>query len=489
METWIDGAYPPSPDRAWRTFSITDRYFDAADESLSEAGYGARLRKTGRRTTLTLKSDIEVTGALHRRVELEGRATQRLTPEAWPQTGARDRLVELVGDKRLIERFVVRQRRRERELRVGGADVIVSMDIGVVGVGGVDAGRIAQLEFELRRGRRAGLQAIATAFASSGLGRPDPNSKLATAAAMAEAVSRVDAEDEFAEAGRKVMRRHLVRMLDREIGAREGDELALKQMRVATRRLRATWRVFDEAFKGSARRPFLGQLRRIGQTLGAVRDLDVLLASLPDDPGLAPLAEHWRLRRLAAFDDLIRLLGSGRYGRFVDRMLEFIGTPRAGQTKSLAGARVAEVAPVALRAALDRMLAAGAGAADSEDLEAWHALRIEGRRLRYSVEAFADVLADKPARAVLRRITRLQDRLGAMQDAVVATEAAAAWLAAGEPESNGDERAAVEKYVARREDEIAASRAGFAGPWRGLSGVTFQRLFDSALARLGDENH
>lgn len=485
VEAWIDRTFPSLPGQVWHRVPITDRYFDAADGALSAAGYGARLRRTGRRTTLTLKTDIEVAGALHRRVELEGPAAQQLTPEAWPQSEARDRLVELAGEKRLIERYVVRQRRREREIRVGGADLVASIDTGVVRAAGIEAGCISQLEFERRGGRRAALQRVATAFEKSGLGRPDPNSKLATAARMAEEVSRVTADDLYAEAGRKVLRRHLLRMLDREIGARVGDELALKQMRVATRRLRATWRVFDDGFKGSAQRAFLGQLQQIGQTLGAVRDLDVLLASLPDDPGLFPLAGHWRERRQAAFDALVKLFGSKRYGRFVDRMLDFTGTPGAGATKRLAQARVAEVAPVALRAAIDRMLATGAVAFESEDLEAWHAVRIEGRRLRYSLEAFADVLADKPARDLLRRVTRLQDRLGAMQDAVVATETASRWL---DKEGDGDAteavRTAVEKYIATRQAEIAVSREGFAGPWRGVGGVTFARLLERALAPL-----
>ncbi len=486
MEAWIDGAFPPLPDQAWRTFTITDRYFEAADGALSGAGYGARLRKAGRRTTLTLKADIEVEGALHRRIELEGPATQQLSPDEWPQSEARDRLVELVGETRLVERFVVRQRRREREIRVGGALLVVSMDTGVVRVAGVEAGRISQLEFERRSGRRATLQRVGMAMQKSGLGRADSSSKLATAARMADAVNRVSAGGIYAEAGRKVLRRHLLRMLDREIGTRQSDELALKQMRVATRRLRATWRVFDDGFKGSAQRAFLGQLRRIGQTLGAVRDLDVLLVSLAADPGLSPLADHWRGRRRAAFDELLKLLSSNGYRRFVERMLDFTATPGDGATKRLADARVADVAPVALRGAVDLMLAAGALAADSEDLEAWHALRIEGRRLRYSVEAFADVLAEKPTKDILRRVTRLQDRLGAMQDAVVATEAAASWLHEQGDDETAAVRTAVEKYLATRKAEIAASRDGFAAPWRGLSGVTFERLFDRALAGLGD---
>ena len=52
-------------------------------------------------------------------------------------------------------------------------------------------------------------------------------------------------DDHIAEAGRKVLRFHLARMLDREDGTRSGiDPVDVHKMRVATRRQRAAWRVF-----------------------------------------------------------------------------------------------------------------------------------------------------------------------------------------------------------------------------------------------------
>jgi len=81
VEAWLDDAFPRSAEQRWRTVSITDRYFDTADGALRAAGYGARLRRAERRTTLTLKSDIEVDGALHRRLELEGAASRALAPD------------------------------------------------------------------------------------------------------------------------------------------------------------------------------------------------------------------------------------------------------------------------------------------------------------------------------------------------------------------------------------------------------------------------
>jgi len=229
----------------------------------------------------------------------------------------------------------------------------------------------------------------------------------------------------------------------------------------------------------------VAQLRRIGTALGAVRDLDVLLASLPDDQQDGPLAAYWRVRRTASFDDLLETLESRRYSRFVEEMLEFTGTPGAGAARKSAKISVAEMAPDALRQAVERVLAAGAEAVDGDDATAWHALRIEARRLRYSVEAFGDVLAEKPVKELLRRVTRVQDHLGAMNDAAVAIEEASLWLAETDAEADQSASAAlIASYISGREAEIAALRKSFGKVWRGVSGATLERQLSLAVRRL-----
>ena len=114
----------------------------------------------------------------------------------------------------------------------------------------------------------------------------------------------VTAEDLHAEAGRKVLRFHLARMIAREPGTREGeDPEELHAMRVATRRMRAAWRVFGDGFRTDRTAKFRRRLRAVAARLGAVRDLDVLIeateafaATLPagEGDGLEPL-----LRELA----------------------------------------------------------------------------------------------------------------------------------------------------------------------------------------------
>lgn len=484
VEAWLDEAFPPSPDLRWRTVSITDRYFDTADGALSGAGYGARLRRAGGLTTLTLKADIAVEGALHRRLELEGPATQSLTPDGWRQSDARDALVALIGGRRLVEELVVRQRRRERSILVTGTHIVASVDTAIVLAGGAEAGRLAQLELERRSGRRLTLQRVAHRVEASGLGRAESRSKLHMALELSRDASRVQPDDVFAEAGRKVLRRHLLRMLNREIGTVAGDPLALKQMRVATRRMRATWRVFEDGFKRSTGRRFVAQLRFIGEALGLVRDLDVLLAGMPKDQRNGLLAAQWTRKRESSFDNLILFLGSRPYARFVERMLEFTAEPGAGTAKRSAKLTVADRAPGALRDAFNRFQIAGTQLVGSEDAAAWHSLRIEGRRLRYSIEAFDDVLADTPTKELLHRVIRVQDHLGAMNDAAVAIEEASRCLADAATEVDEESAAAIGRYVSGRGVEIVDLRQQFGSVWRGMSGVTVERHLEGALGPL-----
>ena len=110
------------------------------------------------------------------------------------------------------------------------------------------------------------------------------------ASALAAKTPGVLAEDSVAEAGRKVLRFHLARMIAREPGTREGSNPEeLHGMRVATRRQRAAWRIFGRAYRANRTKGHRTRLREIGARLGAVRDLDVLIAGV--EAYLAPLPE------------------------------------------------------------------------------------------------------------------------------------------------------------------------------------------------------
>jgi len=73
----------------------------------------------------------------------------------------------------------------------------------------------------------------------------------------------------------------------------------------------------------------------------------------------------------------------------------------------------------ALARRLHRLAAAGE-AIEHLDAEALHAIRLRAKRMRYVAEVFAPLYAGKATRRFLRRLARLQDRLGQLNDSAVA---------------------------------------------------------------------
>ena len=480
---WLDKRFPAAADGGWRTVLLSDRYFDTADGALAAAGYGARLRSSGRTTSLGLKSDIAVVGARHRRREIEAPATRSLRPARWPLSAARAIVERLAGRRRLVQRLVIRQRRRERTIVTDGATLVVSLDDARVLVGGAEVGRLRGLEVEHVGGRRAALAGVAAALEGSSLVVVQPHSKLRLAEGLARAAQGVRADEAFTEAGRRVLRRHLLRLLEREPPMREGDALALKQMRVATRRMRSVWRVFDGAYRRGEQRRYLDELRVTATRLGAVRDLDVLLEGLPAEPALVPLADAWRTGREAAWAELLALIDADAYRRFIDDYLDFVERPGRHATKRLAGASVADEAPDRIRRAYQRLVSVGPSVA-AVDAVGLHGLRILGKRLRYTLETFRDVLPEPLAGRLLARLVAMQDHLGALNDAIVAGRAAADWLADAGQLAPADTRLAVAAYVAERRAAADALRRRFSQRWRSVAGVTFARDLERAAKSL-----
>lgn len=246
----------------------------------------------------------------------------------------------------------------------------------------------------------------------------------------------VEPEDSLAEAGRKLLRFHLARMVQHEDGTRLGEDIEeLHDMRVAVRRMRAVFEVFGPAFKAGAIKPFLKGLRATGRALGRVRDLDVFiekaqryLQDLPAEErsGLDPLFEAWAQEREAARHKMLKYLDSEEYDIFKRNFSEWVNTPGAGATVYAPSAdqtyadQVRYVAPVLVYQRLAGVRAHEARLAEAS-LEQLHELRLEFKRLRYTLEFFKEVLGPE-VKAVIDDLKKMQDHLGDLNDANVACD-------------------------------------------------------------------
>ena len=302
----------------------------------------------------------------------------------------------------------------------------------------------------------------------------------------------VRADDAWAEAGRKVLRFHLAKMLARVPGVIAGEDAEeVHAMRVAARRMRAAWRVFGDGFEREARRRYRNELRVIGARLGDVRDLDVLIENLVaygeqrsarQRAGLGPLLAAWRAQREARRVDLVAALGSESFAQFIGDYELFAETP------GLAALAVPPHAPGLVR---NRMPATiwsayqAVWAFDSDigtaDLATLHELRIAAKWLRYTLEFVREPL-EPQATALIRPVVAIQDHLGTQHDLHVAGSLAREFAAST---SLTDAQAkSIEKFIGHLDQGVLRLGKTFGSTWRPIAAPGYRRALGRAIARL-----
>ncbi|MGH3773017.1 MAG: CHAD domain-containing protein [Pseudonocardiaceae bacterium] len=218
-------------------------------------------------------------------------------------------------------------------------------------------------------------------------------------------------------------------LLSHDPGTRVGaDPEELHQMRVAVRRMRAMLKaarpLLDQAWADDLR----AELGWLGRALGPVRDADVLLerlrgraATFDDTSGEAveTLIEALVADREAARAEMLAVLGSRRYASLLRRLATAVSRP----LPTPRGPRKAPPLVKLVRTEYRRLSKAVRAAGEDPPDEVLHALRIQGKRLRYTGELVA-AAGRKPVRKPVRKLVEstvaLQDVLGEHQDACVA---------------------------------------------------------------------
>jgi CHAD domain-containing protein len=311
----------------------------------------------------------------------------------------------------------------------------------------------------------------------------------------------------MSEAGRKTLRFHFRRMLFNEPGTRLGEDIeALHDMRVATRRMRAAFRVFGEFYERKAAARYQKGLKRTGRALGAVRDLDVFREktlsyqdTLPvsQQVGLDGFLSVLELQRETARERMLVYLDSEKYHRFKDRFGRFVETegmdslPVGFDGDEPRPSRVRHLAPSAV---FDRLAHVRAYdewvTVPDPPLARLHALRIACKRLRYTLEFFLEVLGPG-TKQLVKEVVVMQDHLGELQDAVVASGILREYLVSGTWGLGGVGRSppgqtvsvrapGVTAYLAAKQAEIQQLLETFPQEWQRLTGPGFgQRVADA----------
>jgi len=198
---------------------------------------------------------------------------------------------------------------------------------------------------------------------------------------------------------------------------------------------------------------------------------------------------------------MIAYLDSDRYQRFKEAVSTFVQSPRAGGLPVLSGEveprphRLRFVVPLLVYERLAAVQAyEGWVTGPDVPLERLHALRIAAKGLRYTLEFFEEVLRAE-ARPLIEQIKGLQDHLGDLQDAVVASGLLRGFLTWGTwgPSTQGKKGTVskapivapgVAAYLAARQAELQELINTFPQTWALIQAHSFRERIAACVSVL-----
>lgn len=253
------------------------------------------------------------------------------------------------------------------------------------------------------------------------------------------------------------------------------------QLRIGLRRLRSAFATFGPALRSGETARLGAEARWLGQEVGRLRDLDVLALDIvtreanahSDEPGFAVVADSLKASAAAERMRLRETLKSERVTRFLfdlARLTEARGwlvPADFEQTQRLAR----PVIETAVSALAKRWRRARRCARDLDTLnpEQRHELRKELKKLRYAAEFLGSLFPEKRVETFIRRLRRLQNIFGDLNDAHLVHARIGEIVVPGEQGADGQRAVGwlIGANLARA--EIGWARA--AELWRDLEGT------------------
>jgi len=495
VAAWLDSARVPGYTvRRQATKELHDTYFDTPAWRIHAAGYTCRVRNKGSSSELTLKSMAEAVDAIRSRRELTETLPPGVAVAPVQAGGPCGQLIRIAAGRQPVAPiFSLHTHREIFALGDGSAEVgEIAVDTTTVPVGEEPPVRFSRVEVEVEaaavpRARRfvelliaagslspAGTSKFEAALEATGQHVPPP---------PALGSAEVNVAQTAAETAYAILRRQFAIFLANEAGTRVGEDIeALHDMRVASRRMRAAMNAFAP-YLPPRLQSLRAQLGWIAAALGVVRDLDVQIERIPEwragfnaaqGEAIDAVESILKGRREVGRKRMLSVLDSRRYETFITR---FTATLRRGPARSFAAGRapILAVAPELVKRRYRRLVREGDRVDRQSPPEAYHALRIDAKKLRYALE-FVGPVYGKPATDFSGRVADLQDVLGLHQDASVAI-AMLQEMAAASARKLGPSGLLTMGAIAERYRQHATELRGkFPGVYRPLKGGEWRRL-------------
>jgi triphosphatase len=410
--------------------ALVSTYYDTPQGDLRKARISLRIREGGGKRVQTLKRGDGFAREEHEQpisgdsLDLGFPALKDALPPAKRKT--------------LSPIFTVRVVRRQRTFDFEGASIELAVDEGEVQAG-ERARRISEVELELKGGdcrpmfelarrlsRTAPLYLSFDGKATQGQGLIDGSDRAPRRHDKAPLARGLAAAGAF----QAIARNTLVQIAANGVVLREADSVeAVHQLRVAVRRLRSALSTFADVTDDDHAEAIKAELKWLAGACDDARDLDVFAESAAalvdptlDLSALVPAVEAARAR---AHAKACAAVASGRFRELVLDTTAWVetgawltlGGKASAKRRDLPAERFAAKALARRRKRLVKLAADLKGVDDA----ARHEARIAAKKLRYAAEAFAP-LFDADAKPFIKSIKLLQEELGALNDAAVASE-------------------------------------------------------------------
>lgn len=418
-------------------------YYDTPDRRLAAQGIALRVRGDGRRFVQTLKAPVKEQSGLQRLLEFEAEVpgpALDLAQIGDPELGAV--LAEPgVGDA-LGPVFRTTVERRLLPIRLIDSEVEIAFDEGEIAAG-EQRQPLCEAELELKSGRPERLYQLALTLHEQIAFRLESESKAARGHALAKGTppqpclaQRLVLEEGCSAGAAFVatLRNCLHQLRANERAALGGctDPEVVHQLRVAVRRLRAALSLFRPIVAEEPLAFLTLELDWLQEQLGPARDWDVFALEtlaplghrLAAENGLKRLNDRVAQRRQESHAAALLALRDRRYTELLLKLELWLeeGGWRLPAAEGAAAAPADRPAYDLARAQLakrTRQVLKRGRKRDEENEESLHELRIAGKKLRYAVEFFRDLLPKGQVKTALESLKELQDCLGSLNDAAV----------------------------------------------------------------------
>lgn len=428
---------------------LFSKYFDTKDHTLRQAGISLRIRRDGAQFIQTIKSHRDFEALVMNCNEWEFPVPDLGKLDfTHAQITALAPLIETHDQRAAIQPlFTVSVDREILLLKYSNSIIEIALDHGRVSAG-PKARQFAEVELELKSGSSEDLYALAREIAAIVTVRPSTRSKadrgfdlLNERTPQVTKAQPIILEEgtSTGEAFRIIARSCLKQFLTNEEVLRQTRVAgAVHQARVGLRRLRAAISVFRSIVDDDERAFISNELRWIANCLGEARDIDVYIKNIlepakakhAEDPAFIALAEKYAIHRERAYDSAQRAISSRRSTQAIIATIAWV---EAGPWTCLEGKKAKKKRQQPIRKfaskQLDRRwnkIIKRATHLSSLEAEARHEVRISLKKLRYASEFFAGLFlkdeANKPFKAAISSMTKLQDLLGELNDIAVGRE-------------------------------------------------------------------